>query len=166
MGNDRITYWSRTFSRNRDILDILLLTFPLREWLGVGLDHNAKILIILLGNGMCGYVLARCFTNSWMVSLAAGSIAIVNPLVIQDINKLGLRQTLLWWVLLFPALLKRAGRTGTVLDGVLVGLCFSLISAFYWFYGLFAGYLELSGWWFLWTTRPIRYSRSGYLRRQ
>ena len=79
----------------------------------------------------------------------------VNPLVIQDINKLGLRQTLLWWVLLFPALLKRAGRTGTILDGMLVGLCFSLVSAFYWFYGLFAGMFGLV-WliWFLWTTRP------------
>lgn len=143
------------FPETGNILDILLLTFPLREWLGVGLDHNAKIMIILLGNGMCGYVLARCFTNSWVVSLAAGSIAIVNPLVIQDINKLGLRQTLLWWVLLFPALLKRAGRTGTVLDGMLVGLCFSLISAFYWFYGLFAGMFGVV-WliWFLWTTRP------------
>ena len=69
-------------------------------------------MIILIGNGMCGYVLARCFTNLWMVSLAAGSIAIVNPLVIQDINKLGLRQTLLWWVLLFPALLKRGRADG------------------------------------------------------
>ena len=143
------------FPETGNILDILLLTFPLREWLGVGLDHNAKILIILLGNGLCGYVLARCFTNSWMVSLAAGSIAIVNPLVIQDINKLGLRQTLLWWLLLFPALLKRAGRTGTVVDGMLVGLCFSFISAFYWFYGLFAGMFG-AVWlaWFLWTTRP------------
>ena len=111
------------FPETGNILDILFLSFPLREWLGVGLDHNAKIMIILLGNGLCGYVLARSFTN-WILGLAAGSIAIVNPLVIQDINKLGLRQTLLWWMLLFPALLQRAARTGTIIDGVLVGVCF------------------------------------------
>ena len=78
----------------------IISTFPLREWLGVGLDHNAKILIILMGNGMCGYVLARCFAILDSLS-GSSSIAIVNPLVIQDINKLGLRQTLLWWVFLF-----------------------------------------------------------------
>ena len=111
------------FPETGNILDILLLTFPLREWFGVGLDHNAKILIILLGNGMCGYVLARCFTNFWMVSLAAGSIAIVNPLVIQDINKLGLRQTLLWWLLLFPALLKVLADRDRI-GWYAVGLCF------------------------------------------
>ena len=143
------------FPETGNILDILFLSCPLREWLGVGLDHNAKIMIILLGNGLCGYVLARSFTNSWILGLAAGSIAIVNPLVIQDINKLGLRQTLLWWMLLFPALLQRAARTGTIIDGLLVGVCFSLIAAFYWFYGLFSAMFGVV-WlvWFLWKHRP------------
>ena len=89
------------------------------------------------------------------IGFAAGSIAIVNPLIIQDINKLGLRQTLLWWMLLFPALLQRAARTGSIFDGILVGACFSLIAAFYWFYGLFAGMFGVV-WllWFLWKHRP------------
>ena len=70
VGYDRVLDWIEGVSLKRgNILDILFLTFPLREWLGVGLDHNAKIMIILMGNGMCGYVLARCFTNSWIVSL-------------------------------------------------------------------------------------------------
>ena len=47
-------------SKNGNVLDILLLTFPLREWLGVGLDHNANT-DHLMGNGICGYVLARFF---------------------------------------------------------------------------------------------------------
>ena len=138
-----------------NILDILLLSFPLREWFGVPVDHNSKILIILVGNGLCGYVLARSFTNSRLLALAAGSIALINPLVIQDINKLGLRQVLLWWLLLFPVTLKKASRTGTILDGAMVGVCFSMISAFYWFYGLFAGLYGLI-WlvWWLFETRP------------
>ena len=90
-----------------------------------------------------------------LVSLAAGVIAMINPLVIQDINKIGLHQTLLWWLLLFPITLQRAGRRGRVLDGGLVGLLYTLIAAFYWFYGLFAamfGVIWLSWWWF--KTRP------------
>lgn len=143
------------FPETGNILDVLLLSYPLREWFGIPLDHNLKILIILLGNGLCGYVLARSYTNSTSVALAAGSIALINPLVIQDINKLGLRQTLLWWLLLFPVFLQRAGRTTNISDGILVGMCFSLISAFYWFYGLFAGMLGVI-WlaWFLWSTKP------------
>ena len=90
------------FPETGNILDILLLTFPLREWLGVGLDHNAKDSHYLTWQWNVRVCIGSLFYHSWMVSLAAGSIAIVNPLVIQDINKLGLRQTLLWWVLLFP----------------------------------------------------------------
>jgi hypothetical protein len=127
------------FPETGNILDLLLMSYPLREWVGIPMDHNIKILIILVGNGLCGYVLARTFTDSRLVALGAGLVAIINPLVIQDINKLGLRQTFLWWLLLFPVFLKRARRTGTIIDGMQVGLCYTLISAFYWFYGLFAG---------------------------
>ena len=143
------------FPETGNILDLLLLSFPLREWFGIPLDHNLKIIVILLGNGICGYVLARSFTNSRLLSLAAGSIALINPLVIQDINKLGLRQTLLWWMLLFPVFLKRAAHTTTIIDGMLTGLCFTLVSAFYWFYGLFTGLFGVI-WltWFLWTSKP------------
>ena len=143
------------FPETGNILDLLLLSYPLRDWVGTPFDHNLKILIILVGNGVCGYALARSFTDSRLVSLAAGVIALINPLVIQDINKIGLRQTLLWWLLLFPITLQRAGRRGRVVDGVMVGLLYTLIAAFYWFYGLFAamfGVIWLSWWWI--KTRP------------
>ena len=133
-----------------NILDVLLFSYPLRNWFGFPADHNLKILLILIGNGLCGYALARSFTDSWMVAISAGVIAIINPLVIQDINKLGLRQVTLWWLLLFPIFLQRAGRTTAISDGVAVGVCFTLVSAFYWFYGLFAaifGAIWLGWWW-------------------
>ena len=133
-----------------NILDVLLFSYPLRNWFGFPADHNLKILLILIGNGLCGYALARSFTDSRVVAISAGVIAIINPLVIQDINKLGLRQVTLWWLLLFPIFLQRAGRTTAISDGVAVGVCFTLISAFYWFYGLFAGMfgaIWLTWWW-------------------
>ena len=121
-----------------NILDILLLSYPLEQWFGMPVGHNLKVLTILVGNGLCAYVLARTFTTSRAVSLAAAAVAVVNPLVFQDINKTGLRQVVLWWLLLYPVVLARAERTFRRADGVMVGIVFSLVAGFYWFYGLFA----------------------------
>jgi hypothetical protein len=121
-----------------NILDVLLLSYPLDQMFGFPWHHNIKVLVILVGNGLFAYLLARSFTESKWVALAAGCVALSNPLVIQDINGTGLRQVLLWWLLLFPVVLRRAMRTTRAVDGIWVGVVFSLIATFYWFYGLFA----------------------------
>lgn len=146
------------FPETGNILDILLLSYPLRELFGSPADHNLKVLIILVGNGLCGYALARSFTDSILASLAAASIAIFNPLVVQDINKTGLRQVLLWWLLLYPIFLSRAGRTCRPIDGILAGLMFSAVSSFYWFYGLFAAMMSVIwvAWWYIEQRPPLR----------
>lgn len=146
------------FPETGNILDILLLSYPLRELFGSPADHNLKVLIILIGNGLCGYALARSFTDSVVASLAAASVAIFNPLVVQDINKTGLRQVLLWWLLLYPIFLSRAGRTCRPIDGVLAGLMFSAVSSFYWFYGLFAAMMSVIwvSWWYIEQRPPLR----------
>ena len=126
-----------------NILDILLISYPLDQLMGFPWHHNLKVLGILVGNGICAYWLARSYTDSRLASLAAGMVAVVNPLAIQDINGTGLRQVLLWWLLLFPISLRRATRTGRWWDGIWVGLCFTLVATFYWFYGLFAAMFGL-----------------------
>jgi len=126
-----------------NILDILLLSYPLEGAFGSVVGHNLKVLLIIVGNGVCGYALARSLTNARLVSLAAGALAIVNPIVIQDINKTGLRQVLLWWLLLYPIFLNRAWRTGGRVAGIAAGLCYVAVAAFYWFYGLFAAMFTL-----------------------
>ncbi len=141
-----------------NILDILLLSYPLDRWFGFPHHHNLKVLVILVGNGVCGYALARSFTDSPLVALAAGLVAVLNPIVFQDINKTGLRQVLLWWLLLYPVFLARAQRTRLWVDAVLAGGCFALSAAFYWFYGLFAvmfTVLHVAAWW--WREKvPVR----------
>ena len=143
-----------------NILDILTLSYPLHNLFGFPAGHNMKILLILVGNGLCGYALGRTCTDSYLVALAVGSIAILNPLVIQDINKLGLRQVILWWLLLLPIFMQRASRSGSIFDGILVGVCFTLVSAFYWFYGLFAAMFGLVWiiWWWTTTKPPWRHA--------
>jgi len=122
-----------------NILDVLFLTWPLSRWLAFPADYNAKVLLILTGNGLCAYALARHFTRSRSAALAASLVAVVNPLNIQDVNGSGLRQCLLWWLLLYPAFLDRAARGGRRIDAVAAGLCLGLCAAWYWFYGIFCG---------------------------
>ena len=145
------------FPETGNILDILLLSYPLRLWVGFPADHNMKIVLILIGNGLCAYTLARSYTDSIFVAIAVSTIAIINPLVIQDINKIGLRQVLLWWLFLFPVFLAKAGRSGSYRDAFWVGVFFTLTAAFYWFYGLFAamfGLVWLIAW--IWKDKPPR----------
>lgn len=137
------------FPETGNILDVLLLNYPLEQAFGFPTHHNLKVLVVLVGNGVCAYALARTLTSSKSVALAASLIALFNPLVTQDINGTGLRQVLLWWVLLYPIGLRRALRTTSPLDGAIVGLLFTLVSAFYWFYGLFTAMFTviwLIGW--------------------
>jgi len=138
-----------------NILDVLLISYPIDQLLGFPWHHNLKVLLILTGNGLCAYMLARSFTESPWIALAAGTVALANPLVIQDVNGTGLRQVLLWWLLLFPIALRRAMRTTKIIDGIWAGLAFSLVATFYWFYGLFAAMFAViaMGFW-LYRVRP------------
>ncbi len=120
-----------------NILDVLLLSYPLHHLFGFPAGYNLKILLILVLNGASAYALARYFSGSVSAALAAVPLAVVNPLCMQEIQACGLRQAVLWWVLLYPALFDRALRRRTVGAGVLAGLCLGMASAWYWFYGLF-----------------------------
>jgi hypothetical protein len=144
------------FPETGNILDVLLLSYPLQTFLDLPAHYNVKVLLILVIDGLCGYALARHMVASRSVALAAGFVAVINPLNIQDLYGSGLRQVLLWWVLLFPVFLDRAAHRSTVRSGVLAGLCLALCGAFYWFYGLFAG--MFLGIWLLdyvWSRRGI-----------
>lgn len=148
-----IDTWNTFLSLGRypetgNILDVLLLSFPLQKLFALPAHYNVKIFLILMVNGLCGYALARSFVAHRLSCLAACVVAVVNPVVIQDLYGSGLRQCLLWWVLLFPALLFRADRRGDWRSGALAGIVFGLASAFYWFYGLFlAVFIAIWGLW-------------------
>ncbi len=122
-----------------NILDVLAFNLPFERLAGFPESYNLKILLVLVGNGLAAYALGRYVSGSIAAALAASVVAVVNPLTLLEIQASGLRQALLWWVLLYPALLDRALRRRTLGAGVVAGVCFGAAGAFYWFYGLFTG---------------------------
>ena len=129
-----------------NVLDVLAISYPLEKLFGFPTSYNVKVLLILSLNGLAGYGLARYFSGSVSASIAASALAVVNPLCIQEVQACGLRQAILWWVLLYPAVLDRALRRRTLGAGVVAGAVFGLAGAYYWFYGLFT--LIFSAVWF------------------
>jgi len=133
-----------------NIMDVLAISYPLQHLLGFPSGYNLKILLILVLNGLSAYALGRYFSGSVSASLAAVPLAVINPLCLQEIQACGLRQAVLWWVLLYPPLLDRALRRRTLGAGVLAGLCFGIAAAWYWFYGLFTGIFTI-----IWVVKHV-----------
>ncbi len=136
--------WSQLVALGRypetgNILDVLFITWPLSQVMEFPAHYNAKVLLILTLDGLCAYALARHYTRDRLIALAACLVAVINPLNIQDINGSGLRQCVLWWMLLYPVFLDRAAHSKRLRDAVAAGLCLGLCAAWYWFYGLMAG---------------------------
>ncbi|MFZ5475446.1 MAG: hypothetical protein ACOZNI_01620 [Myxococcota bacterium] len=127
-----------------NVLDVLAFNYPLEKWFGFPASYNLKILLVLTLNGLCAYALGRYFSGSIAGALAAVPLAIANPICLQEIQASGLRQALLWWVLLYPPLLDRALRRRTLGAGLAAGLCLGLAGAYYWFYGLFTAMFTLA----------------------
>ena len=130
-----------------NILDVLVFSYPLDRLIGFPASYNIKVLLVLVLNGVSAYAMARYFSGSISAALGASAIAIVNPLCQLEVQACGLRQAILWWVLLFPPLLDRALRRRTVSTGAIAGICWGMAAAFYWFYGLFT--LLFGGIWLL-----------------
>lgn len=138
-----------------NILDVLAFSYPLDRVLGFPASYNVKIFLILVVNGLCAYALGRYFSGSVSGAIAACVLGAVNPLTIQEVQACGLRQAILWWVLLYPAVLDRALRRRTLPAGLLAGVVFGLAAAYYWFYGLFTGIFTV-----IWLVKHLLFERA------
>ncbi len=125
------------FPETGNIADLYLLSLPLEALFGHPAYYNVKCVLILVLNGLAGYALARHFTPSRALGFLGGTVAAFNSFVFLELYQSGLRQAILWWLLLAVLYLERVLEAGRRRDAVLGGLCFGLTAGFYWFYGLF-----------------------------
>ncbi len=125
------------FPETGNIADLYLISLPLEALFGHPAYYNIKCLLILVANGLAGYALARHFTPSRTLGFLGGTVAAFNSFVFLELYQSGLRQAILWWLLLSVLFLERVLEKGETRDGVLAGVFFGMTAAFYWFYGLF-----------------------------
>ena len=118
------------FPETGNIMDLLLLSYPLREWFGSPVDHNLKTLIILtwkVASVAMPWPEATPIQSWWPLGLPVCHYQSPrHPRHQQD----GLETGDPVVAASFSGFLQRAGRTGHVSDGILAGLCFALVSAF------------------------------------
>jgi hypothetical protein len=125
------------FPETGNVADLYFISWPLDAIFGHPAYYNLKCLLILVFNGLAGYPLARHFTERRLLAFTGGLVAGFNSFVFLELYESGLRQAILWWLLLSILYLERVIERGRLRDAVLGGICFGLTNGFYWFYGIF-----------------------------
>ena len=127
------------FPETGNIADLYLISLPLEHLFGHPAYYNIKCLLILVLNALAGYALARHFTSRRLIAFTGGLIAGFNSFVFLELYESGLRQAILWWMILALLFLERVISRGRVRDMILGGVTAGLTAGFYWFYALFLG---------------------------
>ena len=125
------------FPETGNIADLYAVSLPLDRLFGFPHYYNIKIFLILLTNALTGYVYTRYLTGKTGVALIAGMTLAANSFVFYEVERSGLRQAILCFMVLYIYFLDRALHERKTWLGIVAGVFFALTSAFYWFYGLF-----------------------------
>lgn len=123
-----------------NVLDLLVLSWPLERVLGDPLYYNVKILLILfLDCAAMWWFLARVWgrgAGTWLGGLLFG----LNPYFLFEVSNGRLRQAVAFTIPLFMLYLFRSWRQGDRRSTLLAGLWMGLTAAFYLYYGMFLGF--------------------------
>jgi len=135
---------NNTIPESGNILDIILISYPLRKIFGFPVSYNLKVLLILLFNGFAGYfVISRLLNNPW-IGIVCGSFIMLNPIIFFIIHKARLRDAIIGFMILFLYYLYKAASTFRIKHALLAGVFLGLTSIFYWFYGMFCIWITLA----------------------
>jgi len=127
------------FPETGNIADLYLMSWPLDAIFGHPAYYNIKCLLILILNALAGYGFSSFFTKRRSIAFVGGLVMGFNSFVFLELYESGLRQAILWWMILAMLYLEKVLKEGRLRDGLWAGIFFGLTASFYWFYGLFLG---------------------------
>lgn len=117
----------------------LLSLFPLIGIWGFPYDANLYVMMTLVLNGACVYLVLRKFRLDVKSSVLGGALVALNPYYLTTAAAGKHGQAVVWFLILFmgvlPDCLSKGGKKRTLLAAVV----FLLASIVYWFHGLFLG---------------------------
>jgi len=117
----------------------LLSLFPLIGIWGFPYDANLYVIMTLVLNGACVYLVLRKFRLDVKASVLGGALVALNPYYLTTAAAGKHEQAVAWFLILFmgvlPDCLLKGGKKRVLLSAVV----FLLASIVYWFHGLFLG---------------------------
>jgi hypothetical protein len=127
-----------SYPETGNVLDLQLMSMPMEAILGDPAYYNVKIFLILVLNGLSGYVLFKYISRCPALSLLGPVLMVLNPYVISEIADGRPRQAILFSIPLFIVSLLESFRAGTIRSAALAGLWMGLTAAIYLYYGMAA----------------------------
>lgn len=123
-----------------NMADLVFLSYPL-EWLfGPVSGHNLKIIMVLVANGMAGYILFRYLCRNELAAFIAGTVFAFNPYVLSEISTGRVRQALVFTIPLFVFYFIKMIRDDRLSMTLFSGVFLGLTAVIYWYYGMFLAF--------------------------
>lgn len=144
---------SGSYPETGNVFDLQALSMPLDAWLGNPAHYNAKVILVLVLDGLAGYFLARLLVDDWAASVLCGFTMAFAAYVLLEIDTGRIRQALVFPLPLYAYGLMRVTANRTSLGwAALAGLAFGLCSSVFLFYGMSAAFMTAI--WLVWLACP------------
>lgn len=121
-----------------NVVDMVVMFMPLEALFGRPGFWNAGALVILLGNGLAAYVLARRAGAARVPAVVAALLLMLSFHVLENLHEGRPLQAFVAPLCLFVAAWLEVLRAPGWRSGLVAGGLLTLTALFYWFYGLFA----------------------------
>lgn len=144
---------SGSYPETGNVLDLQMFSMPLDALLGSPAYYNAKVVVILVLDGLAGYALARLLIKDWSSSVLCGFAFAFGTYVLLEIDTGRIRQAVLFPLALYAHALMRLTLDRTSLwRAALTGLAFGLCASMFLFYGMSAAFMSVL--WLTWMACP------------
>ncbi|MCD6309082.1 MAG: hypothetical protein J7M18_00085, partial [Candidatus Eremiobacteraeota bacterium] len=148
-----------------NMADLIFISWPL-EWIfSSALAYNLKIILVLIANGVCGYLLFRYISRNELAGFLAGTLFAFNPYILSEISTGRIRQAVIFTIPLFLLYFLKMLKDDRLWITILAGLFLGLTAIIYWYYGMFLVFLCLIYFLYIFFTKERKFLNWLYLRR-
>lgn len=143
-----LTLQSSFYPEFGNLLDLLVVSWPLEALFGGPTAYNAKLVLVLVANALAARAMARGLGASPAAAWLAGVFYAFNPYFLSEIANGRMRQAIGFTVPLYLLFLWRCWKDGGTANVVWSGVWWALTTAIYLYYGMFLAFFNVvfAGW--------------------
>jgi len=125
------------FPEAGNMTDLIFGYWPLESLFGFASGYNLKVILILVLNGLAGYLFLREISRSELAGFVAGAFFAFNPYVLSEIATGRVRQAIIFSIPLFLYYLLKNHQKPESSSALWAGFWLGVSAIIYWFYGIF-----------------------------